>query len=75
MNSNNKLSIHINIKINAKALQSIVSHTKQMAQKRTDGVYHVDTADQVSAMVTRFLDEKDFDQYVLDRDNYPIVNS
>jgi hypothetical protein len=67
----NQLRIHVNVQISATALQSIVSHAKQMADKDTNGTYRVDTADQVSAMITRFLDEKEFERYVQDIDNYP----
>lgn len=67
---NNKLSVHINIQISDKALQAIVSNAKQLAEKDADGVYRVDTADQVSAVITRFLEEKDFDSYVKNPANY-----
>ena len=67
----NKLSIHINVLISASALQAIVSHTKQMAEKEVKGVFRVDTAEQVSTMVTCFLEKRDFDSYVRDINNYP----
>ena len=69
----NKLSVHVNIQISDKALQAIVNNAKQIAEKDAkdaNGVYRVDTADQVSAMITRFLDEKDFDGYVKNPENY-----
>jgi len=68
--SNDKLAVHINVEISAAALQAIVANAKRMAAKDADGICKVDTADQVSIMISRFLDEKDFDNYVLDLDNY-----
>lgn len=68
----NKLSVHVNIEITDSALQAIVFHAKQIAEKNVKGVYRVDTADQVSAMITRFLEEKDFESYVQDIENYPL---
>ncbi len=68
--TNDKLSIHVNVQITAAALQSIVSNAKQVATQEANGSYRIDTADQVSAMITKFLDEKDFEAYVKDIDNY-----
>ena len=68
--TNDKLSVHVNVQITASALQSIVSNAKQVAEQDANGVYRIDTADQVSAMVTKFLDEKDFETFVKDIDNY-----
>jgi hypothetical protein len=67
---NDKLSVHVNVQITASTLQSIVSNAKQVATRDANGSYRIDTADQVSAMITRFLDEKDFETYVKDIDNY-----
>ncbi len=66
----NKLSIHVNVKISADALQAIVGNAKKAAVRDADGVYRVDTADQVSAVITRFLDEKDFESFAQNPDNY-----
>jgi hypothetical protein len=68
--NNDKLSVHVNVQITASALQSIVTNAKQVATRDADGSYRIDTADQVSIMITRFLDEKDFDAYAKDIDNY-----
>ncbi len=69
-NANDKLSVHVNVQISADALQAIVANAKKMATRNANGVYHVDTADQVSVMITRFLDEMDFDSFVEEIDNY-----
>ena len=68
--SSDKLAVHVNVEITAAALQAIVANAKRMAAKDAEGICRVDTADQVSIMISRFLDEKDFDNYVLDLDNY-----
>ena len=65
-----RLIVHVNVEISAAALQAIVANAKRMAAKDADGICRVDTADQLSIMISRFLDEKDFDNYVLDFDNY-----
>jgi ribosome maturation factor RimP len=67
---NDRLIVHVNVEISAAALQAIVANAKRMAAKDADGICRVDTADQLSIMISRFLDEKDFDNYVLDFDNY-----
>ncbi|MDA8141780.1 MAG: hypothetical protein M0036_24305 [Desulfobacteraceae bacterium] len=58
-----KLRIHVNVEITAAALQAIVAHAKQAAKKDGQGSYRIDTADQVSEVISRFLEEKDFDAY------------
>lgn len=63
--SNDKLRIRVNIEITAIALQAIVAHAKKSAQKNSQGSYHIDTADQVSEMITRFLEEKNFEDFAL----------
>ena len=60
---NNKLRVHVNVEISADALQAIVNHAKKNADKDANGVYRVDTADQVSAVISKFLKEKDFESY------------
>ncbi|MGD9010689.1 MAG: hypothetical protein PVG41_22370 [Desulfobacteraceae bacterium] len=68
--NDDKLSVHVNVQITASALQSIVSNAKRVATRDANGSYRIDTADQVSIMITRFLDEKDFEAYAKDIDNY-----
>lgn len=64
--SHDKLRINVNVQITTAALQAIVASAKKSAQKDNKGAYHIDTADQVSEMITRFLEEKDFESYVRD---------
>lgn len=67
-----KLSINVNIKITTDALRAIVTNAKLMAPKDDDGTYHVDTADFVSTMISRFLEEKDFESFVMNIENYAL---
>lgn len=66
------LSVHVNIRISANAIQAIVANAKKTAPKSPDGTYRVDTADYVGAMVTRFLEDRDFDSFVMDIENYAV---
>lgn len=68
--TNDKLTVHVTVQVKASTLQSIVSHAKQLVGKDARGVYRVDTADQLSEMITRFLEARDFDAYVRDARNY-----
>jgi mannitol-specific phosphotransferase system IIBC component len=72
--TDDKLSVHVNVQITAATLQSIVSNAKRIATRDANGSYRIDTADQVSIMITRFLDEKDFETYVKDIDNYTALH-
>ena len=68
--SNEKLAVHVNVHISSDALQAIVANAKLLAAKDADGICRVDPADQLSIMISRFLDEMDFDKYVLNLENY-----
>ena len=70
MSEKNKLRIHVNIEISSMALQAIVANAKRTATKGFNGAYHIDTADKVSEMVTRFLEKNDFEGFVSDIKNY-----
>ena len=65
-----KLSVHVNVQISAVALQAIVANAKKTVNKDANGTCRIDTADQVSLMISQFLDQKDFDAYVLDINNF-----
>jgi len=69
------LRIHVNIEISSSALKTIVANAKRLAPRAPNGSYHIDTADKVSEMVTRFLETHDFDSFVSNLDNYTIANT
>ena len=68
--TNEKLAVHVNVEISAEALQAVVANAKLIAAKDADGIYRVDPADQLSIMISQFLDEMDFDTYVMNLENY-----
>jgi hypothetical protein len=72
--SDDNLSVHVNVQITAATLQSIVTNAKQVAAREANGSYRIDTADQVSLLITRFLDEKNFETYVKDIANYKALH-
>ena len=72
----NMLRVHVNIHISAASLQAIVANAKKTAVRDHNGIYHIDTAEKVSEIITRFLAEKDFDSFARDIKNYePAPNS
>jgi hypothetical protein len=71
MNEENPtVRVHVNIDLPAAALQAVVANAKQMAGKDAAGRYRVDTADVLSALITKFLNEKGFEDYSRDSGNY-----
>jgi hypothetical protein len=64
------IEVHVNIKITTASLQTIVENAKKISGPNEKGHYHVDTADKVSQMITRFLLENDFESYVRNMNNY-----
>ncbi len=64
------LLINANIAVTPDTLKNIVANVKQIAGTDNTGFYHVDTADKVGEMISRFLLEKNFEEYVKDIKNY-----
>lgn len=62
--------VHVNIEISAASLQAVVANSKKKAGADEQGRYQVDTADSLSALISRFLREKDFDKFASDIDHY-----
>ena len=68
--SHDRLTIHVNVQISASALQAIVANAKKVAPRDGGGSFRVDTADWVSQMISKFLEEKDFENFVKDGSKY-----
>ena len=68
--SKNMIAVHVNVEITAESLQTIVENVKRIAGRDEKGVYRVDTADKVSEIISRFLQDKDFEGYVKRIENY-----
>ncbi len=64
------ITVHVNLEITATSLQTIVENAKHIAGCDETGVYRVDTADKVSEMISRFLQDNDFESYVKNIENY-----
>ncbi len=62
--------VHVNIELSATALQSVVANSKKKAGADEKGRYRVDTADALADMISKFLQEKDFEQFAGDMENY-----
>lgn len=68
--SRDMITVHVNVDITTVSLQTIVENVKQIAGRDEKGVYRVDTADKVSEMISRFLQDNDFEGYVKHIENY-----
>ena len=62
--------VHVNIELSAASLEAMVAQTKKKAGADEKGRYRVDTADALSALISKFLREKGFDEFARDEDNY-----
>ncbi len=65
------LTVNANADITAASLQAVVENVKKIASSEGEGGYPLDPADVVSEMISRFLLEKDFENFVKDEGNYP----
>ena len=68
--SDSMISINATIDIAASTLQTIVENAKQLAGPDAKGIYRVDPAEHVNALVTDFLHQFDFDAYAADITHY-----
>ncbi len=76
MNNKNDamITIHARVEIAAATLQTIVENAKKIAGPGEKGVYRIDTAGAVDALISAFLREKGFDVYANDISNYkPLI--
>ena len=66
----NTIAVRINVEMTPASLQAIVENAKKIAGTGDKGYYTVDTADKVGEMISRFLLEKDFEDFVTNIENY-----
>jgi hypothetical protein len=64
------IRIHVNLNIHPVTLQTIVANAKKIAGCDAEGRYHLDTAEMVGTIISRFLSENNFSAYVQDLNNY-----
>lgn len=62
--------VHVNIELSAASLQAVVANTKKNAGTDEHGRYQVDTADSLAALISKFLQKKDFEEFSKDIANY-----
>lgn len=70
MGSSEMITINTHIKIPAAIIETVVKNTKQMAGADEKGRYRVDTAEKLNELISRFLEIKNFSEYVSDIRNY-----
>ena len=58
--------VHASVELTVSALQTIVEYAKRKAGRNKKGRYQVDTAKEVSNMISRFLRDRDFERYVME---------
>ena len=68
--SKNTLAVRVNVEMTPASLQAIVENAKKIAGTGDKGYYTVDTADKVGEMISRFLLEKNFEDFVMNIENY-----
>ncbi len=68
--SRDTIVVNATVEMSTRSLQDIVSMAKALTGRDHKGHYHVDTAEVVNQMISRFLQEKDFASYVRKQENY-----
>lgn len=66
------VTVRVNVDLPAKALQTIVQTLKTVVGPDDKGHYRVDTADQTGEIISRFLNENGFGEYVNNPKNYSV---
>lgn len=64
------ISINVTLNIPVSTLTTIVDNAKKIAGADAKGIYRVDTAEKVNALVSSFLQKYGFDAYVKEIANY-----
>jgi len=64
------IDVKVIVGMPAAALEAIVANAKALTQPDEKGHYHVDTADKVGEMISKFLVTMDFESYAANIDNY-----
>lgn len=62
--------VHVNIELSAASIQAVVANSKKTAGTNAQGRFRLDTADALAALISKFLQEKDFDTFARDTENY-----
>lgn len=69
--SKETILVRVNLEMSTEALKTIVRIAREIVGPDEEGIYRVDTADRVGEMISKFLLEENFNDYVREIDNYP----
>ena len=64
------IAVNVVVEMTATSLKAIVENAKRLSGRNEKGHYTVDTADKVAEMISRFLLEKKFEDFVTNAKNY-----
>ena len=68
--SEDTIAVNVVVEMTTASLKAIVENAKRLSGRNEKGHYTVETADKVSKMISRFLLEKDFEDFVTNQENY-----
>jgi len=64
------IAVNVVVEMTTASLKTIVENAKRLSGRNEKGHYTVDTADKVGEMISRFLLEKDFEQFTNNPESY-----
>ena len=73
-NQGNTIRVNVNIEISGATLQKIVQTAKDIVGRNDKGHYRIDTAELLEDLLSTFIEEKGFETYIEDRENYGFLN-
>ena len=68
--SEDTIAVNVVVEMTTASLKAIVENAKRLSGRNENGHYTVDTADKVSEMISRFLLEKGFEDFVTNQEKY-----
>ncbi|MBW2178038.1 MAG: hypothetical protein JRF32_10755 [Deltaproteobacteria bacterium] len=66
----NTIAVNVVVELTPNSLQAIVENAKRITGRNKKGHYKVETADKVGEMISRFLAENNFEDFVNNSENY-----
>lgn len=73
-NQGDAIRVTVNIMISGATLQKIVQTAKDIVGRNDKGHYRIDTADLLEDLLSTFIEEKGFETYIEDRENYRFLD-
>ena len=70
----NTVRVNVTIEIPGETLQTMVQTAKDIVGRNEKGHYRIDTADLLEDLVSNFIREKGFREYVADRGHYGFLD-